>query len=1216
MLFAIRPFYVKFQVDLIIKNTTIALLRYTYKKAAPLANGARKKMKQLLTIFICLLFCSRLVGQADTSFSNIRNLQISNFQAQKGDTIAIDTATILPYSVILKDQNSNKTLDLTYYNVENNAIIFLKKYNTPSLSIQYRVLPFNLSEVSAYKDTAWISPRIDGRLIGGYQYNPNSAANNPFSKNGLNYSGTYSRGIAFGNNQDATFNSNFNLQMSGDLGDGIEVVAAISDNNIPIQPQGNTQQLQDFDKIFIQIKKDKTSLTAGDYELRRPKSYFMNYYKKLQGATFENTLNLGENKSLYSKGSFAIARGKFARNTITALEGNQGPYRLRGNSGERFIIILAGTERVFIDGQLMTRGQNKDYVIDYNRGEVTFTPNQLITKDKRIIVEFEYNDQNYNRTLYAISNSYQHSKKLSFDFNLYSEQDGRTTTSDRELTTAQQDALRNVGDDSGVALASGLDSVAFSPDIILYRLADTLVNGVAYDSVLVYSTHPDSAQYIARFSEVGQGKGNYIRLQSAANGTVFGWVAPDAITGLPQGSFEPIIQLTAPAQRQMYTLGANYQINKKSFIQSEIALSHRDLNRFSDFNTQDNTGYAAKIAYQNEQTLSVKRKIKLIANADYEFTNRNFNPLNPFRPREFTRDWNIENAVGNNQHIAKAGFILSQANLGSLEYEFSTYLQGQTYSGFKHFGTFKMNKKGFNVLAQGNLLSTAGLAENTTFFRPKVRIEKTFSFQDTVKTNAPTSTLKLGVYGERERNQRFSANADTLAATSFYYDLVQAYSDFSFSKNANIRANYQRRYDYLPASAEFTTLTVADDINISGSYRFKSYQRLNFNLTYRTLQIEQPEVTTLEPQETYLGRVDYNLTLPKGWLRYNANYQIGSGQEQKVQYNYLLVDVGQGVYTWIDRNNDGVKQLDEFEVSIFQDQADHIRVITFTDEYIRTNQVQFNQSFNLVPRALWRKPKGFQKLLTRFSVQSNWQILRKVRQVEGISPWNPFQLEIADTALVSVTSNIRNSLFFNQISPKFRAEIGMLANQSRIVLTTGYEDRRRNEQFSKLLWNITKQVTTKLEGTIGTSANDSEVFNTRDYNIEFYRLQPEAVFQYQTIFRANFKYKYQNSKNTLIDAPETAIFHDLSTELTYRQKSRAAVALNFSFAQVNFSGAANTPLEFAMLQGLKNGQNFLWNLTYRRTLMKNLEINLTYEGRKTGDLRVVHTGRGGVRAVF
>jgi hypothetical protein len=1177
-------------------------------------------MKRFLFInIITFLLCSIAFGQADTTLSNIRTRTLLNVNANIGDTLVIDSLTILANSVIVFDKINARQLPISFYRIDNNVILWQQTFQTAALTITYRVLPFDLSAVSYRKDTAWISPKIDGRIVGGnYEYNPNTSNASPFAVNGLNYNGTYSRGIAFGNNQDATFNSNFNLQMAGNLGDGIEVVAAISDNNIPIQPQGNTQQLQDFDKIFIQIKKGETALTAGDYELRRPKSYFMNYYKKLQGATFENTFEFGKKQSLSSKGSFAIARGKFARNTITALEGNQGPYRLRGNNGERFIIILAGTERVFIDGVLMTRGQNKDYIVDYNRGEVTFTPNQLITKDKRITVEFEYNDQNFNRTLYAISETYQHNEKLSIDFNLYSEQDGKTSTSDRELTTPQQEVLRNISDEVGIGFASGLDSIGFTTDQILYKLMDTVVNSVVYDSIVVYSTNADSAIYTVRFSEVGEGNGNYIRLQSAANGTVFGWVAPDPNTGERRGSFEPLIQLTAPAQQQLYTLGAAYQINKKSKIQTEVALSYRDLNRFANVNAQNNTGYAGKIIYENEKTLHAKKGIILKTRADYEFTQRNFQALNPFRPREFIRDWNIETDQQANQHIAKADLILSKKGLGAIRYEFSTYLQGQTYTGLKHFGALNLNKNGWLISAEGNLLTTNSLNESTNFVRPKGKIEKTFTLRDSSNTKkGQERTFTIGVYGEQERNKRNLANIDSLENTSFYYDVVRVYSDFSFSKNANIKANYQRRYDYLPQGSDFNTLTVADEINVNGNYNFKNKQRLSFNLTYRTLAIEQPEATTLEAQETYLGRVDYSLTLPKGWLRYNANYQIGSGQEQRVQYNYLKVDVGQGFYTWIDRNGDEVKQLDEFEVAIFQDQADHIRVVTFTDDYIRTNQVQFNQSLAVSPRAFWRKPKKrYQKVLAKFSLQSNWQILRKVRQLDGISPWNPFQLEIADSALVSVTSNIRNSLYFNRASQKIRAEIGMLSNQSRLILTTGYEDRQRDEQFLNVLWNINRQFSTKLNGTLGQNVNDSEFFNTRDYDIQFYKIEPELVIQYKTTFRANLKYKFQNSQNIVTDFEESATFHDISTELTYRQKTKSAIALTFSYAQVAFTGDANTPLQFAMLQGLQNGQNFLWNLTYRRTLMKNLEIDLTYEGRKTGEIRVVHTGRAGVRAVF
>ena len=1173
----------------------------------------------ILTIFVIGL-CTELSAQVDTSFSNIQRHQFTNIVAKKGDTLLIDSLTIFYSSVEIIDQSLFKTLDKSFFKIENNAIIWAKKHQTATLTATYRVLPYNISTVSFRKDTAWINPANNGRLIGGYEYRLDGNNGNSFASSGLNYNGTYARGLSFGNNQDAVFNSNFNLQMSGNLGDGVEVVAAISDNNIPIQPQGNTQQLQDFDKIFIQIKKDNVSLTAGDYELRRPDSYFMNYYKKLQGATISAAFELDKDRTIDSKASFAIARGKFARNDIIALEGNQGPYRLRGSNGERFIIILSGTERVFIDGQLMTRGQSKDYVIDYNRGEVSFTPNQLITKDKRIIVEFEYNDQSYNRTLYALSNSYQHNKKLSFNFNLYSEQDGRTTTSDRELTNAQQETLRNVPDDVGIGLASGLDSIPFSADLILYKLVDTIVNGIFIDSVLVYSTSADSAFYSARFSEVGDNKGNYIRLQSAANGTVFAWISPDVMTGLPQGSFEPIIQLTAPAQRQMYAVGAKYQINKKSSISSEIAFSYRDLNRFADVNSQDNIGYAAKVSYENEQVLSKKKKIVLKSQADYEFVQQNFRALNPYRPREFTRDWNVESQDGSNQHIAKAGFSLAKAKLGNVQYTFSTYLQDQNYTGFKQSGILKLNKNGFDILAKGSFLNTTGLTERTTFFRPIVKIEKTFSNKNKIKNDSlkkETMVFKIGAYGEREQNQRFSVLTDTMSNASFYYDLYRLYADLKVSKNADFKVNYQKRFDYLPQNNSFSTLTIADEINVSGNYRFKSLQRLGFNLTYRTLNIEQPEETSIEPQETYLGRVDYSLAMPKGWLRYNANYQIGSGQEQKVQYNYLQVDVGQGYYTWFDRNDDGIKQLDEFEISIFQDQADHIRVVTFTDEYIRTNQVQFNQSFNLSPRAVWRKPeKTYQKILAKFSLQSNWQVLRKVRQVENVSPWSPFDLDIADSALVSVTSSIRNTLYFNRLSAKFRTELGQLVNQSRVVLTTGYEDRQRNEQFIKFLWNPTNQITTKLKGALGSNANDSEIFNTRDYFIEYYQIEPELVIQHKTAFRANLKYKYQDSRNTIIDNEETATFHDISTELTYRQKSKSAINLRFAFTAVDFTGNPNTPLEFAMLQGLKNGQNYIWSLTYRRTLMKNLEVDFTYEGRKTGEIRVIHTGRAGVRAVF
>jgi hypothetical protein len=72
-----------------------------------------------------------------------------------------------------------------------------------------------------------------------------------------------------------------------------------------------------------------------------------------------------------------------------------------------------------------------------------------------------------------------------------------------------------------------------------------------------------------------------------------------------------------------------------------------------------------------------------------------------------------------------------------------------------------------------------------------------------------------------------------------------------------------------------------------------------------------------------------------------------------------------------------------------------------------------------------------------------------------------------------------------------------------------------------------------------------------------------------------------------------------------------------SFVAVNFEGQRNTPAEFTLLEGLQSGKNWIWTLGIERVLPRGVQLTLSYEGRKTGDLaRVVHVGRAQVRANF
>jgi len=53
-----------------------------------------------------------------------------------------------------------------------------------------------------------------------------------------------------------------------------------------------------------------------------------------------------------------------------------------------------------------------------------------------------------------------------------------------------------------------------------------------------------------------------------------------------------------------------------------------------------------------------------------------------------------------------------------------------------------------------------------------------------------------------------------------------------------------------------------------------------------------------------------------------------------------------------------------------------------------------------------------------------------------------------------------------------------------------------------------------------------------------------------------------------------------------------------------------------MLDGLQNGRNLEWQLTMNQQIAKNLQLLINYNGRKAGDLDIVHFGNLQVKATF
>lgn len=1162
-------------------------------------------MRKRLTTILFLSFCSALVFAQRGGLSNLRSKVVTVVQPRQ----TLDTLTIIPSSVEVFQLPVGTRLDTSHY-IINNADIIWRKPIEATVRVRYRVLPYNLGRTYARLDSVQTGQFEGDNFV--IDYNPYADQEESLLDfGGLDYNGSFARGISFGNNQDLVLNSNFNLQLAGNIGNDIEILAAITDENIPIQPQGNTRQLQEFDRIFIQLARNNSKLIAGDYDLKRPNSHFMNYFKRLQGATVSNVSNVGKGK-LRTSGSVAISRGQFARNQIQQQEGNQGPYRLLGANGEQFIIILAGTERVWLDGQIMQRGIEDDYIIDYNRGEITFTNKRLITKDSRIIVEFEYSDQNYLRSFYAGNIEYKQ-EKLRLYANIFNQSDSRTSTGGQNLSDAQKRVLSDAGDNAAQALIPSIDTLTFTPTRVLYKLETRVNTCGTMDSVLVYSTNPDSAMYTARFSLVGANRGNYVLdNQQIANERVFRYVQPDPVTCQPQGNYAPVVQLLPPRQQQLMTFGGEYELGKNSGLQTEVAVSKNDLNRFSSLDSGDDTGVAAFAKFDKRFRLDTLWSLE--TNLSYEFVQQKFRPLNPYRNQEFLRDWSLTNVNGfgtveqATENLGSGSLTLRNSKFGLLQYEFSGFLRDSLYAGNRHFAKFTFNRAGWDLDAEGSLLQADQLGESNRFFRPRVSFSKTFQ---------NLNNWKIGVYGERERNERTIAESNLLNPSSFYYDLYRAFIESPQNEKFSFAAKYQQREDFAPFESDFVKSTVANELNVNGNWQIKRNLRLAGNFSYRKLQVLN-DLLQQTPAETFLGRTDVNFTLWRGALRTNNTYEIGSGQEPRVDFTYVRVRQGEGTHIWLDSlyNNDGVIQPNEMEIAPFQDIADFVRVSTFTNDFIRANYVNLNSNLQLTPKAVWFDAEGLRKLLSKFSTQTTLTINRKVLANESVSAWNPFQLDIADTSLVSVTSNIRNILFFNRGNQQYDLQIGNSDLSNKFVQTQGFESRRNTEQFFRSRINITRSISTQFNLSRGNRVSDSQFFDNRDFDIAFWQLEPQFTWLPSRDFRTIVSYTFRSDRNTLEDNAAESQQHNLQVELTYNSSANMSIRARSSFINVAFEGVPSSPVGFAMLNGLQDGRNFLWNLSLDRQLSRNLRLNLSYEGRKTGEARVVHVGRAQVAAVF
>lgn len=1138
-------------------------------------------MKFITILFIlCLGFCAMA--------------QNPNYRTKKvaiNDTIVIDNVSINPNYFSIKTTKNN-SIDSTFFKVDFSkaVLIFIKPVETDSVIINYLKYPDFLTRTYKQLDESIIVEN-NANIDKLYQISQPNTTKNYIPFDGLTTSGSISRGVTIGNNQNSVLNSELDLQISGKLSEKVSLRASIQDANIPLQESGYSQRLDEFDQIFIELYSDTWQIRAGDIDLQNNHSYFANFSKRVQGLSINTQLgNDDKQTNLFAAG--ALVRGQFTRSQFTAKEGNQGPYKLQGQNGELYVLIVSGSETVYVNGVTLQRGEDKDYIIDYNAGEIIFNATYPITSEMRITVDYQYSERNYSR-LVAYGGGMFESKKWNIGVSVYSENDAKNQPLQQNLSETQVQILANAGDDKTQMVAPSAIEEAQNNNRILYK--KELINGV---EAFVFSNNPDDTLYRVTFTNVGTNQGDYILSSTNAINNIYEYV------GALQGNYMPVVQLIAPTKLQIAVVNGQYNPSEKTAVNFEVAGSKNDLNLFSSLDDTNNDGFAGKLKIS--QTL-IKNdslwNLNVFANGDV--IQKNFKTIQRLYNAEFNRDWNLStdtssNATINlgNQTLFTSGFQLNHSKKGHANYQFEYLGYSENFNGNRHvLNSFLLLNK-FRINTYSSYLSANSTLNTSTFLRSSNRIE--YSMRKSW----------LGTKLAIEANEQKDIATQTLTALSQKFKSYEVYYGIGDSTKIFTEFGYKNRVNDSIRNNNLQKVNTSNTFYVDTRLIQNNNTNLALFANYRTLKSEDDAVSD---EQSLNSRLQFNQKLFKQIVQWNTLFETNSGTLPQQDFTYVEVEPGQGTYTWIDYNTNGIQELEEFEIAQFQDQGKYIRVLLPNQVYVKTHQNRLSQTLTINPSQWHASELKTQQFWSHFYNQTSYLVDRKLKRDGTSFNLNPF--ENHEENQLALQLNFRNVLFFNRGKQHYTSSYTYLSNKSRNLLSVGFIENGLQSHQLNFNHKIAESWLITLQSNFEKNESTSENFSSKNYNFDETRLNPKLSYLFNDNSRFDIFYQYANKENT-IGSLETLKQQKYGISFTLVSNSKSSVIGEFNFFSNTFSGLANTPVSYQMLEGLQPGNNFTWSLLAQKKLTNFLDLNLSYFGRKTETSKTIHTGSIQLKAYF
>ncbi|MGE5804228.1 MAG: hypothetical protein ACM34M_00420 [Ignavibacteria bacterium] len=1023
-----------------------------------------------------------------------------------------------------------------------------------------------------------------------------------FGRN-IEKSGTLVRGFTIGTNKDFSLNSGLRLQLSGNLSDDIEVVAALTDENTPIQPEGNTERLEELDKVFIQIKHPNAAGTFGDYELQRRMGEFGYINRKLQGLLGEINLPSGNGGFGSQRGYVSVAgsRGKFHTNAFNGIDGIQGPYRLSGINNEIDIVVLAGTERVYIDGIVMKRGENNDYIIEYSTAEITFTPQRLITSASRITIDFEYTDRKYSRNFFGAGvESNFINEKLGVKVQYLSEGDNEDAPIDISLSEEDKNILAAAGDNRSLAAKSGvLLAVPDSLGVIkgVYEKIDTLIDSAQY-SYYRYNPGNPNAVYNVIFSFVGEGKGDYSR-ESLGIYT---------FKGIGQGGYLPVIFLPLPEHKQVGNIVLDIKPFEDVQLNLEYGGSFWDKNRFSSLDDDDNYGYATNIFLKvNPKEIKVGDLNLGKAGLSYKdrFIQKKFTSPDRLNEIEFNRNYNIfSTEEQEDEQLREMGASLIPIKELNLNSTIGFLKRGDDFNSTRYNNYLLFSdKESYSLDYNFDYVESKNLTLKSKWAR-----QRGIGYYQLWK-------LKPGLEFFAEDKKDKLSGKDSLLTGKLRFNEINPFIALAELDGFDFSFKYSFREDFFPLNG----ILLKESNSYAQFYELKynGIKEVNstLNFTYRKKKYEKEFAETgLLNNETILVRSQTNFNF---WEPVSGDffYEISTLRSARFERVFLKVEEGQGNFRYIgDLNNNGIPEENEFELALFD--GEYILVMLPTDELFPVIDLRTSTRWKIYFGKIFKDNSLISALLSPLSTETFWRVEEKSREEDYkkiyFLNFSAFQ---NSEKTISGANFIQQDLFLfensQELSFRFRFTQAKRMNQ----FSGGLEKSFNRERSMRIRFKMIKELSNQTDFVNLTDNVDAPGNSNRKRLITSNNINSD--FSYTPVKNVEVGFGFKVGRNT-DEFPENPTVIDLNGQaLRFILSLAGSGRLRIEFERNELtSNTTENFLPFELTGGNLIGRNYFWRLNFDYRLASYLQSTIGYDARLQGGNRAVHTARAEVRAYF